>query len=384
MTRPLRIAMLAHSTNPRGGVVHALELSEALTALGHEVVLHAPDPQGRGFFRPTRCRTVSVAAGPALPDMTAMVEQRIVEYISHFEPEPARRFDLFHAHDGISGNALATLKQKGLIHGFVRTVHHIDDFADQRLMDLQKRSISAASVWACVGAEWQSILAAEHGVSASLVGNGVDRRRFSTEPDANDTRVRERLVLGLGPVFLVVGGVEARKNTIRILEAFVRVRAALPDAQLVIAGGASLLDHSGYRAGFDALLQTAGLSAAVQLTGPLSDAEMPALYRLATTLVFASVKEGFGLCVLEAMASGTPVIVPAIRPFTDYLGPDDALWCDPYQPGAIADAMVASLEPGLRRRLIASGRKLAPRHTWADVAARHLPLYHTLMEAADA
>ena len=41
MSRPLRIAMLAHSTNPRGGVVHAMQLSEALAALGHEAVLHA-------------------------------------------------------------------------------------------------------------------------------------------------------------------------------------------------------------------------------------------------------------------------------------------------------------------------------------------------------
>ena len=51
MTRPLRIAMLTHSTNPRGGVVHALQLSEALTSLGHDVVLHAPDSKGEGFFR---------------------------------------------------------------------------------------------------------------------------------------------------------------------------------------------------------------------------------------------------------------------------------------------------------------------------------------------
>ena len=50
MPRPLRIAMLTHSTNPRGGVVHAMQLSEALTALGHDVTLHAPDPKGSGFF----------------------------------------------------------------------------------------------------------------------------------------------------------------------------------------------------------------------------------------------------------------------------------------------------------------------------------------------
>ena len=57
MTAPLRIAILTHSTNPRGGVVHALELGDALTRLGHDVTVHAPDPCGAGFFRPTLCRT---------------------------------------------------------------------------------------------------------------------------------------------------------------------------------------------------------------------------------------------------------------------------------------------------------------------------------------
>jgi hypothetical protein len=49
MVDRLRIAILTHSTNPRGGVVHALALGEALCDLGHEAVVHAPDPTGRGF-----------------------------------------------------------------------------------------------------------------------------------------------------------------------------------------------------------------------------------------------------------------------------------------------------------------------------------------------
>ena len=64
MTRSLRIAMLAHSTIPRGGVVHALHLSEALADRGHDVVLHAPDAQGAGFFRPARCATRPFAVAP--------------------------------------------------------------------------------------------------------------------------------------------------------------------------------------------------------------------------------------------------------------------------------------------------------------------------------
>ncbi len=68
-------------------------------------------------------------------------------------------------------------------------------------------------------------------------------------------------------------------------------------------------------------------------TGPLPQALMPALYRAADALVFPSVKEGFGLVVLEAMASGVPVVTSRIAPFTEYLGDDDAAWCDPHDAG---------------------------------------------------
>ena len=130
MSRVLRIAILAHSTNPRGGVVHALELGDALTRLGHEATVYAPDARGKGFFRSTLCRTACVVTSSVGSDVTAMVETRIADYLRYFEPAPNRNFDVWHAQDGISGNALATLKERGLIAGFARTVHHVDTFED--------------------------------------------------------------------------------------------------------------------------------------------------------------------------------------------------------------------------------------------------------------
>ena len=148
------------------------------------------------------------------------------------------------------------------------------------------------------------------------------------------------------PVFLAVGGVEERKNTIRLLEAFRILRSQIPSCRLVIAGGASLLDHDAYQARFARMLAQSGLPAgAVIRTGPLPQELMPALYRAATSLVFPSIKEGFGLVVLEAMASGVPVVTSRIAPFTEYLGDDDVVWCDPFDTASIAAAMAASLDP---------------------------------------
>lgn len=385
MPRPLSIAVLAHSTNPRGGVVHAMALAEALTALGHRAVLFAPDAGGAGFFREPRCESVAFPVAPALPGTAAMVEQRVGDYLRHFDAAGTHGFDLFHAHDGISGNALATLKEHGRIRRFVRTVHHVDSFADPRVAALQRRSIVSADGWATVSRGWRDQLARDWGIEAAVVGNGVDLERFPAARDGREDALRSRLGLGAAPVFLAVGGVEARKNTLGILDAFVQLHHLRPDARLVIAGGVSLLDHGGYRAEFRTALDRAGAAAAaVHVIGRVDDADMAPLYRLAAALVFASVKEGFGLCVLEALASGIPAIVSAIPPFTEYLAPEDALWCAPSRPASIAEAMMLALDPVLAADLSARGPTIAARHDWPSVARAHLPLYDHLAEAAHA
>jgi glycosyltransferase-like protein len=382
----LRIAILAHSTNPRGGVVHALELGDALCRIGHEATVHAPDPSGAGFFRSTRCATVSVAASPVGRGVTAMVETRVADYLRHFELAEHRHFDVWHAQDGISGNALATLRVRGLIRGFARTVHHVDRFADPRLSALQARAIASADRLFVVSRLWQDRLAKEFDHAPHLVGNGVDTDRFSPLLDEKDSELRFSVKLPAGArIFLAIGGIEKRKNTIAILEAFRLVHARHPSTCLVIAGGASLLDHDVYQAEFARALAASGLpDGAVVCTGPLPQALMPALYRAADALVFPSVKEGFGLVVLEAMASGVLVVTSRIAPFTEYLDDADVAWCDPRDAASIATAMTAALEQPGRDALIARGFAIAARHDWSRVAHAHLPAYEALAEAAHA
>jgi glycosyltransferase-like protein len=387
MSRPLDIAILAHSTNPRGGVVHALELGDALTRLGHRATVHAPDATGGGFFRPTLCATISVAASPIRRGTTLdMVEPRIADYVRHFEVPAHRRFDVFHAQDGISANALATLRYRGLIPGFARTVHHLDTFPNSRLQALQDRSIDTADELLVVSAVGAEELRARHGRTADIVGNGVDRTRFTALTSLHDELVARRYALPRsGPLFLAIGGIEARKNTLHILAAFTQVHRSTPEAVLVIAGGASLLDHSGYHTRFREALAASGLpETAVRILGPVPDDDMPSLYRLATALVFPSVQEGFGLVVLEAMASGTPTVTSRIEPFTSYLGADDVIWCDPVDTRSIADAMRQSLTSKARASLSARGQIVAARHDWHHVAEAHLPTYRRLLEPAHA
>ena len=405
-SRALRIALLTHSVNPRGGVVHTVSLAEALHDLGHDVTVLAPATPGQTMFRPLRCK-LSLVAVPAMPpaDVAAMVEARLAALIQLVRRLMAEQpFEVLHAQDSISGNALATLRQQHEIEGFVRTVHHLDLFDDARLMAWQQRAFAEASQVLCVSAGWCAQLRREHGIDATQVMNGVDAQRFSPNPGPDDAAVLTRLGLRRGPgpgvrpgldtdalLLLAVGGIEPRKNTLAILQAFALLRHQRPGAQLAIAGGASLLDHGRYQVGFDAALQALraadpGLADAVHITGTLGDSVMPALYRAADVLLMPSLTEGFGLVVLEALASGTPVVVSNRAPFTEYLAPGEAggvCWADPTAPASIAAAALRALQPGRAQALADQLPEVCRRYNWPSSARRHVAIYRAHLALRD-
>ena len=385
---PLRIGLLTHSVNPRGGVVHTLELAHALHDAGHAVTVMAPAVEGQRFFRPVRCTTQLVPVEAVPTDMVEMVATRIEAFKRHLATQFERaHFDVLHAHDPIGANALADLEDAGLINGFVRTVHHLEVFASSQLMAWQSRGFRRASQVFCASRMWRDILAHQHGVSASEISNGVDRARFSAVGQPSDAALGQRFGIRRdAPVVLAVGGIEERKNTLRLLQAFVTLRGQRPDAQLVVAGGASLLDHARCTREFKALAQHSGLGIGpgepIVLTGPLADDDMPGLYRQADVVAMPSLVEGFGLVVLEALASGVPVVVSCIAPFTEYLGDADCEWADPHEPTSIANALGRAIDTRDRDRIARSAERLGRQFSWTASARRHALLYRQGLHAS--
>ncbi|WP_345814344.1 MSMEG_0565 family glycosyltransferase [Paraburkholderia sp. PREW-6R] len=379
--KALRIGLLTHSVNPRGGVVHTLELASALTSLGHDVTVFVPATASEVLFRQPPCRVVYARIVLPQGDTVAMVEARL-DALRRALKHHASSFDVLHAQDSISGNALAELKAEGLIRGFLRTVHHLDHFDNPRLAAWQRRAYEDADQVLCVSDMWTREMRDTHGINAVTVANGVNRERFSARKDQHDSLLSQRCRIGEGPVVLAVGGIEARKNTLALLEAFALVRRRVPDAQLVIAGGASLLDHDAYSRTLLQRASTLGLSIgprqSVVVTGPLDDALMPALFRRANVLSMVSLREGFGLVVLEALASGTPVVASKIAPFTEYLDEHTCIWADPVDVVSIATALLNAIRPANGANAIDFNHAvpdLLARYSWTASAQRHVQAY---------
>jgi glycosyltransferase-like protein len=379
--------MLTYSVRPRGGVVHALSVAGALAVRGHDIELFAIAPPGTGFFRapPVPAHVVPHVA----PD--APFDERICALIDAYADglrAPLRDggFDVVHAQDCLSANAALILRDEGAIEAVVRTVHHVDDFTSPSLIACQERSIAGPDHVLCVSAPWVERLRAEFGVEGELVANGVDAERFRPARDAGE-RAAARDAAGLddGLAILTVGGIEPRKGSLTLLRAFAAARAALPERHpvLLVAGGATLFDHRDEIGRFDALREELELDGDVRVLGPVTDAELEGLYRAADLFALPSVKEGFGLAVLEALAAGLPAVVSDLDVFRTFLADgESALMAPVGDDRALAAALVRAAEsPALAARLREGGRAVAARHGWDRVAAAHEAVYGRFLAA---
>jgi len=176
--------------------------------------------------------------------------------------------------------------------------------------------------------------------------------------------------------------VEARKNSLAALRAVALAFAREPHLRWVIVGGASIWEHEAYRTEFERQLRElpAELRARITILGPVPEAELTSLYQLSDVLLCPSLQEGFGLCVLEALAAKCAVIVPLGAPFDEYLDRHCANFIDPGSVTQIATALLRLQgDQAERRRSAENGYERVQRYSWDLVAERHLARYESLL-----
>nr|WP_198423733.1 MSMEG_0565 family glycosyltransferase [Microlunatus antarcticus] len=356
--------MLTYSTKPRGGVVHTLALAEALVELGVDVSVWTLGRGGDdGFFRRVDPRVdVEVVPLPHLEGET--VGDRIVRSIGVLGAAFAERvaagtaYDVVHAQDCISANAVPRC---------VRTIHHLDQFTTPELVACHERAIVRPHAHVCVSAAVATEVTAGWGLHPVVIPNGVDAARFAAA--ALDPAASAPWRGRFGRYVLAVGGIEPRKGTLDLLEAFAVARRTLPDLELVVAGGETLFDYRDYRAAFDARAVELGVEAHV--LGPVDHDVLPGLVAGCAALGFVSTKEGFGLAAMEALAAGVPVVARPLPVLREVFGEHVRYGED--APG-IAAALLAAVADGP----LPGGAELALRHTWRAAADQHLDLYRSL------
>lgn len=362
----MRIALLTYSTKPRGGVVHTLALAEALAEAGEEVTVVTLGRGGdRTFFRNVNPRVhLHVVPFPVREDEE--VGARILRSISTLRAgfDPAG-FDVVHAQDCISANAVDRP---------IRTVHHVDTFTTPELIACHDRAIREPSALVCVSRAVAREVERGWGRQPTVIPNGVDAARFSDAAGDDPPAVAGRAAWNaeLGDYVLAVGGIEPRKGTIDLLEAFARLPAVVRDGvRLVIAGGETLFDYADYRRQFDRTAEDLHIDPL--LLGPVAEERIASLVAGARVMGFVSTKEGFGLAAMEALAAGVPVVARDLPVLREVFG-DAVLYAQDVPEMSVA--LRLALDGG--GPSVDTGRRLASSYSWSAAAEAHRRLYRNL------
>lgn len=273
---------------------------------------------------------------------------------------PPRLADLFHGLNqrlphGRHRRAVSTFHDLFVLTGEYSTAEFRRRFAAQA-RDAAERSDLIITVSAFTAGQVEQLLGVAR-ESIRVIPHGV-------RLPAGDRVAREKIILH-------VGAIQKRKNITRLVEAFENTG---PDWRLVLAGSA------GYGAE-DVLSRIAASRRRtdIKVLGYLPSAGLADLYRRASVFAFPSLDEGFGMPVLEAMASGVPVLTSNRSALPEVAG-DAALLVDPLDSQAIGNALRRlTVDDQLRRELIERGLRRAVGFTWEESVRKTWAVYEELL-----
>jgi len=313
-----------------------------------------------GFFRPVDPR-VQVEVVPFPPVDDEGVGPRILRSIATLRQAfRAEGYDIVHAQDCITANAVGTC---------VRTIHHLDHFTTPELAACHERAIVTPYAHVCVSAAVAAEVRQGWGLDPTVIANGVDAARFAAAAASGaGAEWSDRL----GRYVLAVGGVEPRKGSIDLLEAYALLRQQMGDLQLVFAGGETLFDYRHYRADFDARADALGVEP--HFLGVLDHDQLPGLVAGSATFSFVSTREGFGLAAMEALAARVPVVARDLPVLREVFG-------DHVRYGRTVPEIAQALAKSITDGPLPGGAAFAATHSWDTAALSHLAFYADLSDA---
>ncbi len=263
---------------------------------------------------------------------------------------------------------------------YVMTVHDLEritiSYADECPDEQAKLRLDAAAIQ-----QAHHLIAVSHATKrdivrhlrvpekrVSVVHNGVDHSVFHPqEPVHQDF-----------PFILYVGSERPRKNLRRVLAAFAQVKRSVGFQQLKLVKIGGPGRSPGFRDDTVAAINEFGLQDEVVFLDHVDDTVLASYYASAKALVYASLYEGFGFPLAEAMATGCPVITSQHGAQAEVAGNAGVL-VDPMEIGALARAITKVVaDPNLRRKMAVNGLKQSSRYSWDRASGATFDIFRSI------
>ena len=246
---------------------------------------------------------------------------------------------------------------------------------------LMRRAIRGTQAVTCISSFVRDVVQRQYppapGVRCDVLPYGVDVKAFC--PRASTEAVRREYGVGpSGRMVLTVQRLYARKGVQTFLDAAALVARAVPEARFVVVGDGP------ERSALERRAAEVGLGGRVVFAGAIPNARLPEVYAAADVFAFHTLHEGLGIVLLEALASGCPVVTTTAGGTVDIVRAEDTgLLVEPSDARAFSGAVVrvlrdSSLAAGLRAR---ARRAAEAEFDWDVVAGRYLAVFEAARRA---
>jgi glycosyltransferase involved in cell wall biosynthesis len=390
----MRIAMFTDYFFPElGGIQDSVAItSAALAKRGHQVDIHAPRYAARDYrligapvAERDLGRDVSVTRRASLPFPSSTRQSRVAfpsPFAAISMPSPRARPDVIHVHSFFGIGLEALMIGARLRIPVVGTNHttvagfapHIPISADRAAAFVRWFYNRCDTLTAPSRSVFDELGPDRLTPPRHVISNPIDTELFS--PGSEDQRDAGKARFGLaGPTIVYAGRLGPEKNIGVLLRALAILRERGVAAELALAGHGS--DETVLRA----MAESLGIAPRVRFLGTLAPADLARLLQFSDIFTIMSTSETQSMVLLQAMASGIPVVAARTRALPEFVGPDNGLLVDPHDPAELAHAFQDLLiAPGRRRDMGRAGRRFAEAHGVETVTGAWEALYRSMLD----